>query len=279
VIGPALRLGWRAGERFFDHSGPDRAAAVAYYTLLSLLPLMIFTISIGMAVFGSFDSAYNATVFLFRGVVIHLDPDSMQALRGFVERSVRFQWLGIILLAWTARRSFGALFGALATVFEVPGRNFASGNLIALAMVAVNGAGLLLTMALTTVRATLEGTFLRHAVGIVPGVRVMPRLLDLLLTQVLPVAITMVFFFVVYRVVPRKVVSTRHALIGAGLATIFWEGAKRGFAYYVQHLAHYSGVYGALEGIIVLALWLELSVTIVLYCGEVVALLINQKKT
>ena len=41
---------WRAFMRFQDHHGPDRAAAVAYYTLLSLMPLLIFLISIGVAV-------------------------------------------------------------------------------------------------------------------------------------------------------------------------------------------------------------------------------------
>jgi membrane protein len=277
VIVAALRLAWRAAQRFSEHSGADRAAAVAYYTLLSLVPLMIFSISVGMAVFGSFDAAYNATVFLLRGVVVHLDPQSMQALRGFAERSVRFQWFGLILLAWTARRSFSALFGALAVVFEVPGRHFATGNLVAVTMVAVNGLGLLLTMALTTMRATLEGMFQRYALDRVPAVSVMPWLLDLALTKALPIAITAAFFFIVYRMVPRRAVSSRYALVGALLATFLWEGAKAGFAYYVLHLAHSSGLYGALEGIVVLGLWLELSVTIVLYCGEIVALLLPKK--
>jgi YihY family inner membrane protein len=277
VILDALRLAWRALLRFSDHSGPDRAAAVAYYTLLSLLPLMIFSVSVGMAVFGSFDAAYNATVYMLRGVVAQLDPASMEALRGFAERSVRFQWFGLILLAWTARRSFSALFGALSVVFEVPARNYATGNLIAITMVAVNGLGLLLTMALTTMRATLEGTFQRYGLDGVSGVRVMPRLLDLALTRALPIVITFAFFFIIYRMVPRGIVGTRHAVIGATLATILWEGAKNAFAYYVLHLAHYSGLYGALEGIIVLGLWLELSVTIVLYSGEVIALLVQKK--
>jgi membrane protein len=277
VIWDALRLAWRAGQRFSDHSGPDRAAAVAYYTLLSLVPLMIFSISVGMAVFGSFDAAYNATVFLLRGVVVHLDPPSMQALRGFAERSVRFQWFGLVLLAWTARRSFSALFGALTVVFEVPGRDFASGNLVAVTMVVVNGLGVLLTMALTTMRATLEGIFQRYALDGIPAVSIMPRLVDFALTRALPVAITLAFFFIIYRMVPGRAVSSRYAFVGAMLATAFWEMAKAGFAYYVLNLAHSSGLYGALEGIVVLGLWLELSVTIVLYCGEVVALLLPKK--
>ena len=55
---------------------------------------------------------------------------------------------------------------------------------------------------------------------------------------------------------------------------VLWEGAQNGFAYYLRNVAQYAGVYGALEAIIVLALWLEISVSIVLYCAEVVAIII-----
>ena len=57
----AGRVAWQAFMRFQDHHGPDRAAAVAYYTLLSLVPLLIFMISLGVAVLGSFDAAYRGS--------------------------------------------------------------------------------------------------------------------------------------------------------------------------------------------------------------------------
>ena len=76
---------WRAANRFFDHNGPDRAAAIAFYTLLSLLPLLIFMISVGIALLGSFDVAYQGTLLLFRGVVVPLDERSLEALRNFVD--------------------------------------------------------------------------------------------------------------------------------------------------------------------------------------------------
>ena len=272
-----LRLAWIAFMRFHAHSGPDRAAAVAYYALLSLLPLLIFAISIGVAVAGSFDEAYNASVYLLQGVVVHLDTATMDRLRLFIEQSVRFKWISILILAWTARRSFNSLFSALEVVFEVPGRGFAGGNLIALAMVGLTGAGLMFSLALTTVRATVEGTFARYAPVIITETGFLHRLLDVLLTQVVPIAIAMTFFFMVYRIVPRRVVSTRFAFEGAALATLLWELAKAGFAYHVRNLAHYAGLYGTLEGLIVLALWMELSVSIILYCGEVVALRIRRR--
>ena len=265
-------VAWKALGRFQDHSGPDRAAAVAYYTLLSLLPLLIFLISVGVAVLGSFDAAYQGTLFLVRGVVVHMDQATLEALRTFVERATRFQWPGILLLAWTSKRIFASLFSALETVFEVPSRGFARGSLVALASVLVMGVGLLATLALATILAALEGLLLRLAGPM--GADALHGLTGLFLAYVLPVLITMIFFFLIYRVVPRRVVTTAHAAVGALLATALWETAKAGFAYYVRNLAHYGGVYGTLEGVLVLALWLELSVSIILYCGEVVALLI-----
>jgi membrane protein len=68
-------------------------------------------------------------------------------------------------------------------------------------------------------------------------------------------------------------VRPSHALTGALIATGLWQAAQVGFAYYVRNLAHYEGLYGALEGVIVLALWLELSASIVLFGAETVAVL------
>src|SRR5438034_832789 len=120
--------------RFQDHNGPDRAAAVAYYTLLSLLPLLIFLISLGVAVAGSFEAAYQGSLLLVRGVVVHLDAPSLDALRSFVEHARKFRGPGLILLAWTSRRIFASLFSALERVFGMPGRSFAKHNLVVLAI-------------------------------------------------------------------------------------------------------------------------------------------------
>ncbi len=276
MIRQAGRIAWRAFNRFLDHNGPDRAAAVAYYTLLSLLPLSIFLISLGVLIVGSFDAAYSGTLIIISGVVVHMDEPAREALRTFVERALRFQWPALVLLAWTSRRVFGSLFSALEQVFGVPGRGFASGNLLALGTVLLAGLGLLITMSFTMVIATSEGLVERFAGPI--GAEALREVVGVVMSQVLPVLITFTFFFLIYRVVPRRVVSSRHAFRGAALATLLWELAKGAFAYYLRNLARYAGVYGTLEGVIVLAIWLELSVSIVLYCGEIVALLIPPKQ-
>lgn len=268
-----LRIAWGAFNRFQDHAGPDRAAAVSYYTLLSLLPLLIFLISIGVRFLGSFEAAYQGTLFLIRGVVVPLDPNSLQTLREFVESASRFQWPGLVLLAWTSRRIFAALLSALERVFGVPGRSFAKHNLLAMGLVFVMGGALLMTMAVTMAVATSQG--LLERVGA-------PAFLTSwgarLLLETLPILITFSFFFLLYRLVPQRAVGTAQAAAGAALATALWEMAKGAFAYYVRNLARYASVYGTLEGVIVLAIWLEISASIILYCGEVVAIAIAPER-
>jgi membrane protein len=244
---------------------------VAYYTLLSLVPMLIFLISLGMHVLGSFEAAYRGSMLLVRGVVIHLDQKSLEGLKQFVEHADRFRLPGLILLAWTARRIFASMFSALELVFGVPGRSFAKHNLVALSMVMVAGVALLLTMAFTMLSAGSEGLLLQ--------IRSSSEFqeFNFYLRKVVPVAVTFTFFFVLYRFVPRRVTSVGNAAMGAMLATVLWELAKGGFAWYIRTLTRASNVYGALVGVIVLALWLEISVSIILYCGEVVALLIHQK--
>ena len=267
----SAQLLWRAANRFFEHHGPDRAAAIAFYTLLSLLPMLIFLISVGVVLLGSFDLAYRGTLLLFRGVVVPLDDGALQSLRHFVERAVRLQWPGILLLAWTSRRIFGALLAALEIVFEAKARGFARGNLMSFALVLLAGVALLLTLVATTLLAAAQG-LLQRAAGDA-GLRALEGAVGRVLTHSVPIATAMAFFFLVYRFFPRREASVLaiHAGIGAAVATVLFEAAQVGFAYYVRNLAHYGGLYGALEAVIVLALWLELSAAIVLYGGEIVA--------
>jgi membrane protein len=238
VLGQGARLLRRAGGRFLQHSGPDRAAAMAFYTLLSLLPLLIFVISLGVALLGSFDVAYRGTLTLFRGIVLPLDDPARESLRAFVARAAALRWPGILLFAWTARGAFGALLSALETVFEARARSFARGNLMAFALVLTSGIALLISLLATTVFATLEG-FAERIAG-PAGVSVLQDLWGIFSSQLLPVAIALSFFFLIFRFLPRLKPRVRpsHALFGALIATGLWQLAQVGFAYYVRNLAH-----------------------------------------
>ena len=203
-------------------------------------------------------------------MLAHNDEHTRAALRQFAQQAARFYAPSLLILAWTSKRVFASLLSALEVVFGHPGRGIVRGNLVTLALVGITGLALLLTMLFAAVGATTEGLVRRIAPP--EAVLMFGGVAALLARHVLPVVITMAFFFILYRIAAPAGYTSRHAVVGALLTTLLWEAAKTGFAWYLANLARYAGLYGALEGVIVLAIWIELSVSIVLYGAEVVAL-------
>jgi membrane protein len=86
-----------------------------------------------------------------------------------------------------------------------------------------------------------------------------------------PVAMSMVAFFLLYRIVPHRRVPWRHALLGAGAAALFFEGAKHVLANMVRHSPTYSIAYGAFAAFPAFLVWLYVTWLGVLLGAELTA--------
>ena len=86
-----------------------------------------------------------------------------------------------------------------------------------------------------------------------------------------PVVLTAIAFFLVYKIVPHRRVPWRHALAGAAVAAVLFEAAKQLFAVYVRHATTYSLVYGAFAAVPLFLVWLELSWMVLLLGAEITA--------
>ena len=85
----------------------------------------------------------------------------------------------------------------------------------------------------------------------------------------IPFLMSTVAFFLIYRLLPNRTISTKSALIGGLVAGILFEIAKRLFAYYVIHFPSQQAIYGAFATIPIFLLWIYLSWIIILLGAEI----------
>jgi membrane protein len=85
-----------------------------------------------------------------------------------------------------------------------------------------------------------------------------------ILVRTLPLATSIIAFVILYIAVPNKVVPFKSALVGAVIAGVLFELAKKAFAVYITAFPSYQIIYGALATIPIIFLWVYVSWLIVL---------------
>ena len=91
--------------------------------------------------------------------------------------------------------------------------------------------------------------------------------------RLVPISVSALAFFLVYRIFPNRHVPWRHALAGGILAAVLFEAMKSLFAAYLRAVPTYNLVYGAFASIPIFLLWLYLAWLVVLFGAEFTAAL------
>ena len=284
------RGGWSAlpalFRRFVADNCPTYAAALAFFGLLSLIPLLVVLVA---ALAFLFRSPHQAIVQLERlvtgilpGAAAHRTAQTLIANAG-VERTVTTLIqtrslagaLGAVSLLWAALQIFVNAAPAMNAAFETQEtRGWLRLRLTALGLLGSTGALFLLSLLPSAGpdfvrRLHLPGLGLPQAV---------PWPIDLLFALV-ALAINVAMFMGIYRFLPNARLTWNTAFRGGLVAGILWEVAKQGFAYYLAHFARYERVYGALGGGLGLVLWIYYSALILLLGAEVASYFQRQRGT
>jgi membrane protein len=260
---------WRQGREIVSKFSEDNcvliAAAISFFTLLSLIPLML----LGVGVLGSVLSLDQA-----RNVVIDFVQEQLPGVEGQItdqlDRLIRsHHWsgaIGVVGLIWAAAQVFLNLEVALNLAWHAHARrNHFHRRALALAMTLLTGLPLILSLFLTagiTALRSLTLPVLEWSLDSIP-------LFWMLVGELVPVLLTVAAFTAIYRWVPNRFVSWRAALTGGIWGGLLWELAKRVFAYYAASLGHFGGIYGPFAGIIGLMLWTYYSALILLIGAEI----------
>lgn len=237
-------------KKFGAENGTLIAAAISFYAILSLLPLLLLAVSVLGYVVGSSDKAFSTV----SSMVGQFAPSSgyvTDVLKGLVQQRGTIGLLGLVALLWTGSQYFMTLQTAMDDVYEVSDKpGFIKGRLKAIALVI--GFGILFALSL------VSGSAVRFGGSWVIG----------LLGGLIGLIVSVLMFAMVYKFVPDASVSWKSALLGGVFAAIVWTIAKELYVLYLTYIAHFNKLYGSLGSIIVLIIWIYYSSMILVFGAE-----------
>jgi membrane protein len=246
---------------FFADNGPAWGAAIAYYSLLSLFPLLLAAVAIASHFVDPNWAVLQTTALL--GDIL---PNGHSEIQRIVTRTLKdAHGAGLLFFAplfWTGTLVFGAVAKALNAVFGGANRyGFLKSLMTRLVMLLTLGAVFLLALSSSPLLRLLKFTL-----GILPAGR---ELIAHTVIAVVPALLVSLAFLLAYRFVPTLRPGWRAASIGAGVALIGFLAAKPLFLAYIEAQTRRSVVYGSLNGIVAAMIWAWWVAMIGLFGGQI----------
>jgi membrane protein len=244
--------------------GQDRcsliAAALSYYTLLSIFPLLLFLVALASFILQSENALRVVTNF-----VSEFLPQSPALIRSNLQEVIRLRgsitFIAAAGFVWSASGVFTNVQLGLNRVFRIAPRP----NLARIPGLDSDGCwgwsavcDQLCNHDLLPFHPSFSSTAERWGVEII--------------STIIAIILATIVFAALYRFVPYDpTIRWRHVSFSAFIAAVSWEGAKIGFVWYLTNVNQLNLIYGSIGAVIALMLWGYVTWVIVLYCAEVAA--------
>jgi membrane protein len=255
-------------SEWMEDQAQSLGAALAYYTVFSLAPLLLIAIAIAGFFFGR-EAAQGQIFDQLRGL---LGEASGKAMQDMVQNAntkpatgVMAALIGAVTLLFGASGVFGQLQTSLNSIWGVqpkPGRGvlgIIQDRILSFGFILVVGF-LLLVSLLFTATIALVGEWFG---GMVPGMEALIQILN----SVLSLALITLLFATIFKFLPDAKIAWRDVWIGAFITAVLFTVGKFALGLYLGK----SGVassYGAAGSLIVLLLWVYYSSQILFFGAE-----------
>jgi membrane protein len=250
-------------KAFLRHGCPSLAAALAFFSLLSLFPL-VFLLLYGISFLVSQTIIGEQFMLSFlKGFLPSLGERLAEELHR-ISALEGVRWLAFLSFFWFGGLVFYELDYALNVVFEsTQKRHPLISTAISIALLGSTGILLFISYVATQI-ITLLTAYAPQLWG-----------LDLValsahefhLTYTLPFALAFLTVSLLYRLVPRARPRWRDAMAGALIFSLLWVAAKLLFVTYSDYATVYVRLYGSLLEVVLLLLWVYYSAGLLLFGG------------
>jgi membrane protein len=255
-----------------DDYASSMGAALAYYTLFSLAPLLLLVIAVAGMAYGA-DAARGAVIGQFSALIGEEGAAAIQALlksAGHPSRSLIASLVSVVTLVVGATSTFSELQSDLDRIWRAPAANRPAG-MLGLLRTRLSSFGLIVSIGflllVSLVVSTALTAFAKWYSGWFPGWVVAMALVD----QSMSLAFVTALFALMYRILPSVRVAWSDVWRGAFATAVLFTIGKFLIGLYLGTVGVASG-FGAAGSIVVLLLWVFYSAQIFLLGAEFTSL-------
>ncbi len=263
-----FRMCKKAVTAWVDDFAPSMGAAISYYTVFSLAPLLVIVIAVAGAVFGR-DAVQGQIVAQLSGLI---GTDGATAVQGLIKsasdpaKGLVASIISFVVLVIGATTVFAELQSALDRIWHVPEKAKPSG-IWGLLRSRFLSFGLVLGLAFMLMVSLIVGAgvaaFGNWASGLAPGWEILLQVINIAVSFV----ITTLLFAMIYKLMPSVRIAWRDVWVGAGVTAVLFEVGKLLIGLYIGK----SGVtesFAAAGSLVVLLAWVYYAAQIFLLGAE-----------
>ena len=268
ALAEVRRLFAEAWQGWNVDNAPRLGAALAYYTLFSLAPLLIVGVAVAGAVFGQ-EAAQGRLVYELRALLgdagAHTVEDLVEHSRHLGSGLVA-TGIALVTLFLGASGVFVELKGALNVVWDVPPDRRPSGlvglireRLASFAMVLAVGFLLLVSLLANALLAASNGVLARY----LPSASALAELANAGSSFVM----TTLLFALIFKYLPDCSIAWKDVWAGAAFTSLLFTAGRQLIGLYLGH-SSIASAYGAAGSVVVLVVWVYYAAQIFLLGAE-----------
>ena len=272
---PRTALGQTAAQmirRYYLHDVARDSAALTYYLLFAIFPLLIFVSTL----LGVLELDIASITAVLAPI---LPSDVVDIIRTYLEyvaanQSRQLLWFSLVFSIWFPMRSTGCLMHSLRKAF---GRSAPENILLGQLRTLLFTIWMIFVIGLTLALVVVGRRALYCLSGFLPlsetFISVWGYLRFIILGLVMAISLG-----ILYQLALGQRRPLREVLPGVGSSLAAWLLLSMAFSYYVENMARYAQLYGSIATIVVVLLWLYMSGQVLILGAELSASLIHRKK-
>jgi membrane protein len=255
----------RIPKEFRADNLTDRAAALTYYSVLSVFPALLVMVSlVGLAGRSATEALVDNLQQVAPGAVNEVLGNALRELHGTQGTATVLALVGLAGALWSASAYVAAFMRASNAIYDVPEGRPLWKKLPLRVGVTV---AVMILLVVSVVAVTITGG-IAERVGRLLGVgSTAVTVWDIAKWPVL-LAVVSFMFALLYWASPNARQRFRLITPGSVLAVVVWVIASAGFAFYTANFGSYNQTYGSLAGVIVFLVWVWLANTAILLGAE-----------